>query len=121
MNSSIRRASLGEMYWETSKSRTAPPNRTGKADTSNLVMGPIPLRPFTMASQAVFTVLPTGETIPRPVTTTRRLLTRYLYEESTDGGARGRAFRSRWRPDRTHHRGQDQALVRRSLMYSIAC
>ena len=26
------------------------------------------------------TVLPTGETMPRPVTTTRRLLTRYLYE-----------------------------------------
>ena len=26
-------------------------------------------------------LLPTGEMIPRPVMTTRRLLTRYLYEE----------------------------------------
>src|SRR5580692_5438633 len=39
-------------------------------------MGAIPLRPFRMASHAVGTVLPTGETIPIPVTTTRRLLTR---------------------------------------------
>src|SRR5580698_6094859 len=36
----------------------------------------MPLRPFKMASQAVGTVLPTGETTPIPVTTTRRLLTR---------------------------------------------
>src|SRR6202161_2708237 len=50
--------------------------RTGNADTSKRVMGPMPLRPFEMASQAVGTVLPTGETTPIPVTTTRRLLTR---------------------------------------------
>src|SRR5712672_2241464 len=87
MNSSIRRASFDVMYWVTSKSRTEPPKRTGKADTSNLVIGPIPLWPFTTASQADLTVLPTGEMMPRPVTTTRRLLTRYLYEES--GGEEG--------------------------------
>src|SRR6202048_5364746 len=89
MNSSIRRASFGVMYCVTSKSRTEPPKRTGKADTSNLVIGPMPLSPLTMVSQADFTVLPTGEMMPRPVTTTRRLLTRYLYEEPGEGKGRG--------------------------------
>src|ERR1700744_6698384 len=90
MNSSMRRASFGGMYSATSKPRTAPPKRTGNAETSKRVIGLIPLCPFKRASQADFTVLPTGEMMPRPVTTTRRLLTRYLYEESTDGreGAR---------------------------------
>src|ERR1700730_7583665 len=88
MNSSIRRASFGVMYCVTSNSRTEPPKRTGKADTSNLVIGPMPLSPRTMASQADFTVLPTGEMMPRPVTTTRRLLTRYLYEDPGEEGAR---------------------------------
>src|SRR5580698_2632453 len=81
MNSSMRLASFEEIYSFTSKPRTAPPKRTGNADTSKRVIGPIPLSPFNMASQADFTVLPTGEMMPRPVTTTRRLLTRYLYEE----------------------------------------
>ena len=36
-------------------------------------MSRTPLRPFTMPSQAVATVLPTGETMPKPVTTTLRL------------------------------------------------
>src|ERR1700733_2061915 len=84
MKSSMRRASLGEMYSLTSNPRTAPPKRTGNADTSKRVIGPMPLSPFNTASQADFTVLPTGDTMPRPVTTTRRLLTRYLYEDSTD-------------------------------------
>jgi hypothetical protein len=38
------------------------------------VTGPMPLRPARMADHADVTSLPTGETIPRPVTTTRRLL-----------------------------------------------
>ena len=79
MKSSMRRASFGEMYWLTSKSRTDPPMRTGNADTSKRVTGPMPLSPRRMASQAAFTVLPTGDTTPRPVTTIRRLLIRYLY------------------------------------------
>src|SRR3569833_926493 len=80
MNSSIRRASFGGMYSPTSNPRTAPPKRSGNAETSKRVIGLIPLSPFKMASQADFTVRPTGEMMPRPVTTTRRLLTRYLYE-----------------------------------------
>ena len=79
MNSSMRRASFGGMYCATSKSRTWPPKRAGKADTSKRVTGPMPLSPRSTASHALATVLPTGETIPRPVTTTRRLLTRYPY------------------------------------------
>src|SRR6185437_6659406 len=141
MNASMRRASLGEMYSPTSNPRTEPPKRTGKAETSNRVMGPIPLSPFKMASQADFTVLPTGEMMPRPVTTTRRLLTRYLYEDSTDGrdGARDRSsehtptgrgltlkvVRRRCNGEQDDRapraRNENQALLRRSLMYSIAC
>src|SRR5215471_7963309 len=79
MKSSMRRASFGWRYWPTSKSRTWPPNRTGKADTSKRVTGPMPLSPRRIASHADRTVLPTGDTTPRPVTTTRRLLTRFLY------------------------------------------
>src|SRR5579862_4120669 len=75
MNSSMRRASLGAMYWLTSKSRTWPPMRTGNAETSKRVTGPMPLSPRSTASHADATVLPTGDTTPRPVTTTRRLLT----------------------------------------------
>src|SRR6185312_2222317 len=89
MKSSMRRASLGAMYWLTSKSRTGPPKRTGKADTSKRVIGPIPLSPCRIASHADFSVLPTGEMMPRPVMTTRRLLTRYLYEDPTDGRGAG--------------------------------
>src|SRR5580704_13352324 len=79
MKSSMRRASLGEMYWLTSKSRTWPPKRAGNADTSKRVIGPMPLSPRSTVSHAEATVLPTGDTMPRPVTTTRRLLTRDPY------------------------------------------
>jgi hypothetical protein len=37
-------------------------------------MGAMPLRPAKMEAHAVATSLPIGETIPRPVMTTRRLL-----------------------------------------------
>ena len=65
MNSSMRRASFGEMYWPTSKSRTWPPMRTGNAETSKRVTGPMPLSPRRIASQADWTVLPTGDTTPK--------------------------------------------------------
>src|SRR5918994_2595020 len=74
MKSSMRRASFGVTYSFTSKPWTSPPMRTGKAETSKRVMGPMPLRPLRIASHAAGTVLPTGETMPSPVTTTRRLL-----------------------------------------------
>src|SRR5204862_6446019 len=73
--------------------------------------GRMPLSPRTRVSQADFTVLPTGEMMPRPVTTTRRLLTRYLYKEP---GRKGRgprvakidnpvALRPRSKPGRDTH------------------
>src|ERR1700683_595201 len=86
MNSSMRRASLGDMYWLTSKSRTAPPKRTGNADTSKRVIGAMPLTPRSTASHADFTVLPTGDTTPSPVTTTRRLLTVPIRRLDFDSG-----------------------------------
>src|SRR6202451_2002169 len=42
----------------------------------------MPLRPARILAQAVATSLPTGETIPRPVMTTRRLLTTSPYDWS---------------------------------------
>src|SRR5579863_8195314 len=86
MKSSMRRASLGGMYWATSKSRTAPPKRTGNADTSKRVTGAMPLSPRSTASHADWTVLPTGDTIPSPVTTTRRLLTRFPVAPAATSG-----------------------------------
>jgi hypothetical protein len=39
-----------------------------------LVSGPMPERPWVMPSQPLARSLPNGETIPRPVTTTRRFI-----------------------------------------------
>jgi hypothetical protein len=44
-----------------------------KALASNLVICVMPDLPATILAQAVLTPIPTGETTPRPVTTTRRL------------------------------------------------
>src|SRR5690606_23711208 len=55
-----------------SKSRTSPAKRVGKVEASKRVTGPMPDRPARMLAQACGTSLPTGLTIPSPVTTTRR-------------------------------------------------
>src|SRR3546814_12719174 len=47
--------------------------RVAKADASKCVIGPIPERPLTMQSQLAARPLPTGDRMPRPVMTTRRL------------------------------------------------
>src|SRR5512139_3336809 len=72
MNVSIRRASLGDMYAARSKSFTSPAMRHPSPDASKRVMGPMPERPASSASQDDATSLPTGLTAPSPVTTTRR-------------------------------------------------
>src|SRR5687768_5852369 len=74
MNSSMRRASFGVRYLSSWKSFTAPPKRQGNSLTSKRTMGAMPLTPSTTLRHAESTVLPTGEMMPRPVTTTRRLL-----------------------------------------------
>jgi hypothetical protein len=51
---------------------TSPAIFTGKEEVSKRVISPMPERPLVMASQYSDTVLPTGETTPRPVTTTLR-------------------------------------------------
>src|SRR6478735_5961502 len=114
MNGSMRRASLAVMYWVTSKPDTSPANFVAKALTSIRVIGFMPLLPARIDAHAVATSLPTGETIPSPVTTTRRLdtLSSVLFRRM-DGGA-GAAHELRTRPRK---KSQD---LRRSEMYVIA-
>jgi hypothetical protein len=71
------------------KSATPPPNRVEKRLTSKRVMGAMPLRPARMFVQAAATVLPTGDTMPRPVTTTRRLV-KFTSGGCADGGEKRR-------------------------------
>src|SRR5690349_11690393 len=73
MKVSIFLMSFGGMYCAGSKPFTSPAMRVGNALASKCVIGPMPLLPATTFCQAVATSLPTGETMPRPVTTTRRL------------------------------------------------
>ncbi len=74
MKRSMRRASLAGMYFVTSKPGMLPAMVHGKPVVSNRVIGPMPLFPDSAADQLSATVLPRGESMPRPVTTTRRLL-----------------------------------------------
>src|SRR5487761_1945730 len=97
MNVSYRRASLAESQRDTSKSFTSPAIRDGKVEASKRVMGPIPERPATMFSQAGATPMPTGDTMPRPVTTTRRRDIRLPEVETDAAGAAGGCERCRGR------------------------
>src|SRR6187399_426195 len=88
MNGSMRRASLALMYWVTSKPDTSPANFVANGVTSIRVIGLMPLLPARIDDHAVATSLPTGETIPSPVTTTRRLDTlSSVLCRRMDGGA----------------------------------
>src|SRR5690348_13266833 len=73
MKVSIFLRSFGGMYCAASKFFTSPAMRVGNAVASKCVIGPMPLLPVITFCHAVATSLPTGETMPRPVTTTRRL------------------------------------------------
>ena len=55
-----------------SKFLTSPAIRVEYLETSNRVIGPIPLCPRSKASQFFSTPMPKGETNPMPVTTTLR-------------------------------------------------
>src|SRR3984893_16167646 len=74
MKASMRRASFVLIYGSRSSCRISPPKCVGKLAVSKRVTAAMPLRPDRIESHALATSLPTGETIPRPVTTTRRLL-----------------------------------------------
>src|SRR5438552_17822720 len=72
MNVSERRVSLSGIQSAALNPFTSAAIRVGNALASNLVIGPTPLRAARRFSHACATVLPTGETTPRPVTTTLR-------------------------------------------------
>ena len=57
----------------TSRSFTSQAKSAGKSVVSNCVIGPAPDSPATSDDQVSSTVLPSGLTIPSPVTTTRFL------------------------------------------------
>src|SRR5574342_865370 len=72
MKRSFRRASFFSMKRSGSKPFTSPAMRVGKVEASKRVMGPMPLRPATIAFQDSSTPIPTGLSRPSPVITTRR-------------------------------------------------
>src|SRR5262245_4617776 len=69
---SSRRASLAGTPPRSSSPRTSPAKRTGKSVESKPWRGPIPERPATAASKLAVASTPSGETQPKPVTTTLR-------------------------------------------------
>src|SRR5918994_7020176 len=71
MKMSIFFSSFFSMNWSASKFFTSPAKRVEKADASKRVIGPMPLVPAHSASQFVCVPMPTGDTRPTPVTTTR--------------------------------------------------
>src|SRR5262245_56129151 len=73
MKRSIFFSSFFSMNCSGSKPLTSPAKRVANADASNRVMGPMPLTPPQRASQLAWIPMPTGDTRPRPVTTTRLL------------------------------------------------
>src|SRR5579883_109592 len=74
MKGSIFLTSFAGMYCAGSKSLTSPAIFVGKLLASKCVIGPMPLLPASTLPHALATSLPTGETMPRPVTTTRRFI-----------------------------------------------
>src|SRR6266850_2059318 len=74
MKRSMRRASFGDRYAATSKFFTSPAIWLESGLASKCVMRPMPDLPARTLDQASATVLPIGQTIPNPVTTTRRRL-----------------------------------------------
>src|SRR5882672_980929 len=74
MKRSMRRASFGDRYAATSKFFTSPAIWLESGLASKCVMRPMPDLAARTLDQASATVLPIGQTIPKPVTTTRRRL-----------------------------------------------
>src|SRR3974390_3122272 len=74
MNASRRRASFAFMYLSSWKSFTSPAICEAKGDASKRLMRVMPGLAATMFPQACSSELPTGLTMPSPVTTTRRRL-----------------------------------------------
>src|SRR4051794_28157456 len=91
MNVSERRVSFNDIQSAALKSFTSAAMRVGSSDASNLVMGPTPPTPWRMLRHISAAPLPTGETTPRPVTTTLRfdIWRARIHEPArSDGGMR---------------------------------
>src|SRR6186713_2255032 len=103
MNGSIFLTSFAATNCAGSKLRTSPAMRVGNVEASKLVIGPMPLLPAVMFAHAVATSLPTGLMMPRPVTTTRRLLMGFTSAIFHDRDSKS------GRPGRTVHEKQNCA------------
>src|SRR3954463_9504127 len=86
MNVSERRVSFSGIQSAALKFFTSAAMRVGSSDASNFVMGPTPPMPWVMLRHASAAPLPTGETTPRPVTTTLRF---DIMGGADSGSARG--------------------------------
>src|SRR5579862_650628 len=82
---SDRRVSFGGIQSAELNPFTSAAKRVVSCDAWNLVMGATPLTPFVRLSQAAAMPIPTGETIPSPVTTTLRF-------DMVFGAARSRIY-----------------------------
>src|SRR5438067_1683409 len=74
MKMSIFLTSFFSMNASGSKPFTSPAMRVANCDASNLVIGPTPLLPAVNAAQFASVPMPSDDTRPMPVTTTRRVL-----------------------------------------------
>src|SRR4029079_7805421 len=81
MNESNRRASFGESQLATSKFLTSPAICVGSAPGSKREMRVMPDFPAMMFAHDSAIPIPTGDTMPRPVTTTLRLANLILGSE----------------------------------------
>src|SRR3954447_18735332 len=79
MKMSIFLTSFFSMYASGSKCFTSPAMRVANWVVSNLVMVSMPLRPAVIPAQFASVPIPSDDTSPMPVTTTRRLLVIGLY------------------------------------------
>src|SRR5215475_119189 len=85
MKTSIFLTSFFSMNASGSKPRTSPAILVANCDASNFVMVSTPLRPASSAFQFSLVPIPSDDTRPMPVTTTRRLLTMLLWAPSDPG------------------------------------
>src|SRR4051812_17462991 len=74
MKASIFLTSFFSMNCIGSKPRTSPAIRVANCAVSKRVTGPMPLHPATSAFQLASVPMPSEDTRPIPVTTTRRIL-----------------------------------------------
>jgi hypothetical protein len=92
MKMSIFFSSFFSMNCSGSNCFTSPANRVENAAASKRVIGPMPLVPAHSASQFARVPMPTGETNPTPVTTTRLFTCSPSVWHPAPAGCRGYFF-----------------------------